>query len=441
MIYKRIIGLSLILFAACSFAKDNPDSGAGWIVRPLSFEPVSIFGTHKTLWVCGSNEGIASSVDGVVWTIRHSNGAAASPLLLGIGFTSDSFGYAYGTGGTLLTTADGGATWTESQLGNEAILQGSFVDATHGVFRTRSSLFYIDDGAPKAIPLPKNAPADFKETVDPVALTPMKMSIQLSEGWRSRAGFVFTNDGGKTWDFYEPAHMQPNGQLGLDGSYWIYGTETIGYDAKWEGGLGVPLLMDSTDGRNWTHTASDMHVCHWEGCDLCRTAGCLASSDRLVNAYGDLSVNKTFPVGHLTAEWSAIGDVVCTVDGKIFCAPLRKTVFIDKPDGVGAAPSAQRTPPLGTKAASGMLRCIRCSHDSMFVDQSKSGIFDVKVDLTVGANGIPQSVTVSGAPSDDVQIHLQKQVESWIFEPVLKDGKPVNVKTSMQTKIQVLKSR
>jgi hypothetical protein len=227
----------------------------------------------------------------------------------------------------------------------------------------------------------------------------------------------------------------------MDGSYWSYGTETVGFDAKGEGGLGVPLLMHSTDGRNWTRTASDVHACHWEGCDLCRIAGCLASSDRVVNAYGAVAVNETFPTGHLTGEWSSAGDTICTVDGSVFCAPLTNVPFVDKPENIPPIPSTQRAPPLGTKEASGMLRCVRCSLDPMFVDASKSGVFAISISLTVAAAGIPQDVSVDGAPSVSIRERIQRQVESWIFEPVLKDNKPVNAKTTMQTRIMVMKSR
>ncbi len=442
MTWMRKTGAALVLMAAWSArAQVAPVLSSGWTAHPLAFEPISISGDHSMFWVCGTNEGVASSPDGVTWTMRHAGTSAVSATLLGIGFTSDHFGFAYGTGGVLLTTTDGGASWTESRLGSDAILQASFADAGHGIFRTRSTLFYVDGGEPKPVSLPKSVPTTFKETVDPVALTPMSMSVQLSEGWRSREGYVFTNDGGKSWDFYEPPHMQPNGQLARDGSYWSYGTETVGFDANGEGGLGVPLLMHSTDGRNWTRTAADVHACHWEGCDLCRLSGCLASSDRVVNAYGAVAVNETFPVGHVTAEWSAVGDTICTVDGGVFCATLTKSPFIDKPEDIPPIPSAQRVPPLGTKEPSEMLRCVRCSLDPLFVDASKSGVFAIKISLTVAADGVPKDVSVNGAPSVAIQQRIQRQVGSWIFEPVLKDTKPVNAKTSMQTRIMVMKSR
>lgn len=442
MTWMRTIGQALVLLAACNAgAQGNPAGSSGWTAHPLAFEPISIASDHAMFWVCGTKEGIASSPDGVVWTMRHVGISAASPTLLGIGFASDHFGYAYGTGGVLLTTTDGGTSWTENRIGSDAILQASFADEGHGIFRTRSALFYVDGGEPKPIPLPRDTPANFRETVNPVALTPMSMSILLSEGWRSRAAFVFTNDGGKSWEFYEPPHMQPNGQLARDGSYWSYGTETVGFDANGEGGLGVPFLMRSTDGRNWTRTAADMHACHWEGCDLCRIDGCLASSDRVVNAYGTAAVNETFPAGHLTAEWSAVQNTICTVDGSVFCATLTKVPFIDKPESIGPTPSAQRVPPIGTKESSGMLRCVRCSLDPLIVDASKSGVFAIKISLTVAADGVPRDISVNGAPSAAIQERIQRQVATWIFEPVLKDGQPVNAKTTMQTRIRVMKSR
>ena len=62
-----------------------------------------------------------SSDAGEHWQVKHriSDGA----MRLNIGFSSDKFGYAAGTGGILLTTEDGGDTWSPRSAGNDVILQ------------------------------------------------------------------------------------------------------------------------------------------------------------------------------------------------------------------------------------------------------------------------------------------------------------------------------
>ena len=62
-------------------------------------------------------------------------------MLFGIEFFSTNFGYAYGTGGTVLFTNDGGDTWQTQHFGTDTILLASFSDQTHGLLRTAQSLF------------------------------------------------------------------------------------------------------------------------------------------------------------------------------------------------------------------------------------------------------------------------------------------------------------
>jgi photosystem II stability/assembly factor-like uncharacterized protein len=65
------------------------------------------------VWAAGSGGSIAVSVDaGQHWQKKHEN--PGDGLLLVLGFVSDKFGFAPGTGTHLLLTEDGGETWKDS---------------------------------------------------------------------------------------------------------------------------------------------------------------------------------------------------------------------------------------------------------------------------------------------------------------------------------------
>jgi hypothetical protein len=114
-----------------------------WRTSDPAFHAVAITSSADLFWVCGPNESIASSPNGKDWTVRH-HASGAGAMLFGIEFFSPKFGYAYGTGGTVLFTNDGGANWGIQHFGSDTILLASFSDPIHGLFRTASSLYFLD---------------------------------------------------------------------------------------------------------------------------------------------------------------------------------------------------------------------------------------------------------------------------------------------------------
>ena len=66
------------------------------------------------------------------WATRSSS----STTLLEVAFVDGRVGWAVGTGGAILSTADGGATWTPQESGTTFPLHSvSFVDSSTGVGR------------------------------------------------------------------------------------------------------------------------------------------------------------------------------------------------------------------------------------------------------------------------------------------------------------------
>lgn len=88
-----------------------------------------------SLWICGAGGAIATSSDGTHWTVRKPH-EDAGPLLLGIGFTSAKVGYAYGVAGAVVTTEDGGTTWTDHSVKTGTILAAAFSAPYFGIVRT-----------------------------------------------------------------------------------------------------------------------------------------------------------------------------------------------------------------------------------------------------------------------------------------------------------------
>ncbi len=178
MRFTLILG-SFVIAIVCSALGQESSS---WSVADPGFRPVNVTATRAALWTCGVGEGIASSTDAQHWQVKHHVDSGGA-LLLGMGFTSDTFGYAYGTSGTVLTTTDGGSTWSPQKFGTDTILQASFADAGHGLIRTQAALSYLNgDGTLHAIHEPADVLQRFPYTASLVALTPEKMAVLLSQG-------------------------------------------------------------------------------------------------------------------------------------------------------------------------------------------------------------------------------------------------------------------
>jgi photosystem II stability/assembly factor-like uncharacterized protein len=220
------VASSILLFAISAQSQTAPTVD-NWQLSDPGFRALAITSSHDTFWVAGVGEGVASSEDGQHWQIRNhkENGGAT---LVGIEFASETFGYAYGTGGTLITTEDGGRTWASRHLIDESILLASLSDGSHGLFRTSQNLYYLDGSdSPKIISQPVDILKRFTHTPFLVALTPVKMGALLSEGQYSEAGFLTTTDGGKTWVFYDPPSTGVASFLRVDGKYWATGHEVV----------------------------------------------------------------------------------------------------------------------------------------------------------------------------------------------------------------------
>lgn len=429
---SRRLAALVILLAMTSFAQDS----SPWVATAIEFRPIGITTNSETFWAFGSNESIASSTDGKSWQSRHT--VTGGALLLGLAFPSSQFGFAYGTGGLVLFTTDSGQTWTPQKFGTDTILVGSFSDPGHGIFRTASSIFYVANGEMHPVPIPSAVPKDFVFAPAVAALSAQNMTVALSQGWRSRTGFLSTVDSGKTWTFYEPPHITTYDLVLAGNQYWMVGTETVDYD-KPGGGYGVPAVLSSSDGQQWQHTAANVRPCHWEGCDACNATGCLVSASTLIRPFAPVSSFNRIPSGHLTAAWAANSNTICTVDGNLYCAPLEPASDLEKAGS--PQPGERILPRLGPEKISGALRCISCSLDPVFVDHNVGGRFTVHIAFVIGTDGVPESVSIDKAPSPAIEAKMRAEMLSWLFEPPMKDGNPVKVSSQGNITINVMQNK
>src|SRR5215469_17705609 len=119
----RRLALFALLMTLPLFAQET----SPWVASAIEFHPLGVTANGDTFWTFGSKEGIASSADGKSWQLRHKDPSGGA-VVLGLEFPSPQFGFAYGTGGVVLFTADAGQSWTEQKFGSDTILAGSFSD-------------------------------------------------------------------------------------------------------------------------------------------------------------------------------------------------------------------------------------------------------------------------------------------------------------------------
>lgn len=407
-----------------------------WQTGNPGFHPLAITSSENTLWICGPNESIASSPDGKNWTVHH-HASGSGAMLFGIEFFSATFGYAYGTGGTVLFTNDRGDTWETRHFGTDTILLASFADSTHGLLRTAPSLFYLSGSDTlHEITQPADTLQRFPFTPFLVALSPDKMTAVLSEGPYSEAGYLATIDGGKTWSFYDPPSTGIKDLLRVDGKYWATGHEVVDKD-KPGGGHGVPMATYSDDGTHWTHTNNEIHPCHWEYCVICNAQGCLASGTLLVDFFHQATTYRTIPKGALTAKWAAAGENICTLNQNVACASLGKASDVEASPDV-PLPQEQTMSRLGSKSPTGALRCVSCSLEPVFIDDKVKGRITVHVVIEVGTDGTVEMANVEKSPSDSLTQKIRDQMMTWLFEPPTKDGQPIRIKTESDIAVNVI---
>lgn len=433
--------LFIFAFAICATCEEKPEKN--WHVSNLPFRAINITSNGSTLWACGSDESLAVSSDnGMTWNLKHHQ--PDGNLLLNVQFSGETFGYAAGTGGLLLTTENSGETWISHPGGNATILQVAFADAQHGLIRTPESLLSTANGgktwsavsASESGDVLKSFPFSFSLAV----LDPEHMAVMLKHGAAQYEPqtFLVSRDAGNSWQVVNIPNVTLYSFLASGGRYWAIGTEVIHKDQP-GGGYAVPMALYSSDGMQWTHSTSDLSACKLEMCVACTAQGCLSSNNTITNVFPEKPGYWTFPSSlKLTPKWSATGSTMCFVGSTLECTAITSAAQAAKGDR--PVPAAVAPGPIGGKTPQGP-RCIVCEVDHFLVDQKVQGAFIIKLAINIGKNGTVTAVQVEDAPTPEIRDRIEQQAHQWIFEPYTKDGARIDLKLNTKIQVNVIRPR
>lgn len=434
--------IALLWIPTCFAASQNSEDNR-WQREALPFHGLNLTSNGNSFWVCGTDEGIATSSDGGQhWRIKHT--LKDSGALLLIQFPTPNFGYAAGTGGVLLITNNAGETWDSLNAGADTILQASFSDAQHGLIHTMNALLYTADGGAHWTPIiPSQDPDRLKSFSYPfslVALDPSHMAVMLKSNGAQYYSqtFLITDDGGKTWSFADVPDSTLYSFLRVGDQYWTVGTQVVG-KGKPGAGLAAPAAFYSSDGRKWISTANDIAACHMEMCTVCQTSGCLDSNGQIATVFADKTAYLNFqPTRELSAKWAATNSTMCFVGKQFECSTFLQDQRRDSKEHLPIPTISVR--PL--KADSGSVpRCIVCGLDQFIISNKATGPLVIKLAINIAKNGTVESAEVINAPTPDVKEKIERSVDEWIFEPYLKDNIPTAIKLDTAVKIYLIKPR
>ncbi|UWZ86465.1 YCF48-related protein [Occallatibacter riparius] len=438
----------LVLFLGCAFTLSPAPAQvpAGWVSADPGFAPLTLIAKDGSMWAAGTQQSIAVSSDGGVhWALKHHDANGA--VLRVLHFVNKQFGYAAGSGGVVLFTRDGGATWSGQKLASESILLAAFGDPQNGVIRTRSSLLSTTDGGKTWHPITAANDPDWQKkfpfTIDLAALDKNHLAVLVAEGENSDGEYLWTADGGATWRANYLPNVGIHNLLVADGAYYSIGHEVIGKD-KPGGGNGVAMTFRSHDGAQWEHVSLANGPCNSESCGGCTPQGCMVRNGSAV----DLGNGKTWlaefpPRDSLSDQWARSGDSLCMLSrGSIQCAAIKTVSSFASNDQPPGAWESRSLPRLGLPNPSDA-PCIRCDIPPMFVSNTAeaSGPVDVQINFTVEPSGGVDNVRIVGKLPRDVIEQLQARVTGWLFEPFLNNGIPARKDVSTRGRILILNPR
>lgn len=417
-------------------------TASAWSSVMLPSRPLFITAQGNTMWVCGADEMIASSSDGgKTWTAGHS---ATSGLLLSMGFATEQFGYATGTGDKILVTKDGGKTWSSVPAPSPGIYELSFANEANGIAHGLNAVYTTSDGgkswAPVKIDLGDDDYKRMSWVSTVVALDAKRMAIVMSDGNSSANHQVLylTQDGGATWKVNDIAHVGIGTFYRHDGEYWITGDEVIEWQ-KPGGGYGVSLAMHSADGVNWTHLdrweKKEFSQCNDQGCLYWDGAG-IAVPPSNPPTFWTFAAEKI-----VTSKWAVAQGGICSVSTDLKCTSVTDSPKL--PSSVASStPIASRifAPPLNSPVTSG-IQCISCDTERIIVTQDYQGLAEVDLKLLIGTNGLVQKVEITKATNVGIGDRVAASARNWIFVPYEQDGVLHPASMNVKLQIQAIKSK
>lgn len=380
---------------------------------------------------------IASSSDGgTSWNLRHQNASGAT--LLDIGFITEKVGHATGTNGRLLSTTDGGKTWTAHNAA-DTVWAFSFFDADDGIAviggdSNRDPRLWgqpaIMDGSVKLTQdggdhwediaaLGSEELRPFTQVLTVAALDASNyLMIRRQPGIEDV--FLVTHDAGKSWHVVHQRNDATNRELARwvfvhGGEYWAFGMELVHRDTG--GGYGVPLTLHSKDGETWVHGTSG--PTEFGGCNR---QGCYMWDGTVESLYGEHEQYWALPQdGTMSQVWALTQNSACTVAEFVECGPATIT---QQPQPRSSGPSGPAQP-----VQTGTMRptapafrvglpdgCVQCTLDPIPWKLQQRLVLWVVAKLHIGPGGdvkdvaLSQQLEVLGPP-------ITQQLSQWRFKP------------------------
>ena len=435
--FRHLLFIFVMLFnVAASSASD-------WRAVELPARALGIAENNGTLWVCGADELIATSVDGGnTWAVKHN--AKNGSLLLTVGFANEQFGYAAGTGGQVFITRDGGKTWDSAKAPSQVVYEAAFSDEKHGIIHTPRDIYTTSDGGatwlPVKIDLVSKDLKGFSYVLNVVAPDANHMAIVLSQGNSSANAYklFLSKDGGAKW----AVSGIPSTGLGKlsshGGEYWFAGMEVIEKD-KPGGGYGVPLVMHSPDGEQWIHlprwSKNEFSECNSQGCLYWDGAGVQLPPASPVS-FWTLAPEKV-----VTARWAVAKGTICTVGTDLKCTAATTTqtmpAYLDTSSPIPPPVSA---PPLDA-SPSHSLQCLSCDFERIMVTSDFQGAADVQLKLHIGQNGLVERAEIVHTTNSGIGERIAASARNWIFLPFVQDGVVHPTSTEVKLRVQAIKSK
>ncbi|HVD21700.1 MAG TPA: oxidoreductase [Lapillicoccus sp.] len=201
------------------------------------------------------------SADDLLWQLTPTG---SSERFRGLSAVSRKVAWVSGTGGTVLRTTDGGATWSSVGPPGTSALQFRDIEATsaqHAVILSigegTDSRIYVTDngGASWTLAFQNDDPRAF---YDCMAFTSNLRGFALSDPVDGKFRLLETRDGGHAWSLVDPAGMPPalEGEFAFaaSGTCLTAGQGQTLYLAS--GGIADPRVFRSTDrGQTWAVTS------------------------------------------------------------------------------------------------------------------------------------------------------------------------------------------
>ena len=438
--------------AASGIAQQSgQEVSAGWQAREPGFSVQTLLGRGPAMWAAGNAESIAVSTDaGRHWQFKHHD--AKGSLLLVLNFVDARFGYAAGTGGRVLFTEDGGETWTVHNIAEDTIVQAAFGDERHGIIRTLAALTATFNGGKSWNPIvPESDPdwlSKFPFTVDMAALDQDHLAVRISAGASRDGEYLWTANGGWSWDANYIGNSVISTLFAADGNYWSVGHSVLSHQAnrrdKFGAGYSAPMTFHSRNGIVWEHNPLSWEACHWHDCQGCNAGGCFAGKTSFLEFREDRDGMAAarmfkFPAHEdLSSQWAKTGNELCLLArSTVQCADLQPVADLDTHDD---SPTwLDRSIIAIGKYRVSYPQCIHCPLDSIYVTHDgESGSLNLQFSLELEPTGLVSHAEILGGIPEDLRPKLKSQLETWLFEPFLKDGVPSPTSLSLPDHIKIL---